>query len=119
MPVSFLSTPQRGHYGRYPDSLSSEERVRDCHLDDDDRGGSPPSDALAAAWGGSEGPRADGRRFVAPVRPRHAAPNPQYFNRGRGVTRYNLLSDQCPGRNAITVPGTLRDSLILLAVVLA
>jgi hypothetical protein len=48
----------------------------------------------------------------------HAAPNPKYFNRGRGVTWYNLLSDQCTGLNAITVPGTLRDSLVLLAVVL-
>lgn len=35
------------------------------------------------------------------------------------VTWYNLLSDQCWGLNAITVPGTLRDSLILLAIVLS
>lgn len=35
-----------------------------------------------------------------------------------GVTWYSLLSDQRTGLNAITVPGTLRDSLILLAVVL-
>jgi TnpA family transposase len=34
------------------------------------------------------------------------------------VTWYNLLSDQFSGLNAITVPGTLRDSLVLLAVVL-
>lgn len=57
-------------------------------------------------------------RFVVPVRTIHAAPNPKYFNRGRGVTWYNLLSDQGTGLNAITVPGTLRDSLVLLAVVL-
>ena len=31
---------------------------------------------------------------------------------------YNLISDQFSGLNAITVPGTLRDSLVLLAVVL-
>ncbi|WP_323166841.1 Tn3 family transposase, partial [Pseudomonas bubulae] len=37
---------------------------------------------------------------------------------GRGVTWYNLISDQFSGLNAITVPGTLRDSLVLLAVVL-
>lgn len=37
---------------------------------------------------------------------------------GRGVTWCNLLSDQFSGLNGITVPGTLRDSLILLAVVL-
>jgi TnpA family transposase len=48
----------------------------------------------------------------------HAGPNPKYFGIGRGVTWYNLLSDQFSGLNAITVPGTLRDSLILLAVVL-
>ena len=74
--------------------------------------------ALARAWGGGDVASADGMRFVVPVRTIHAAPNPKYFNRGRGVTWYNLLSDQCTGLNAITVPGTLRDSLILLAVVL-
>jgi TnpA family transposase len=74
--------------------------------------------ALACAWGGGDVASADGMRFVVPVRTIHAAPNPKYFNRGRGVTWYNLLSDQRTGLNAITVPGTLRDSLILLAVVL-
>ena len=74
--------------------------------------------ALARAWGGGDVASADGMRFVVPVRTIHAAPNPKYFNRGRGVTWYNLLSDQCTGLNAITVPGTLRDSLVLLAVVL-
>ena len=61
---------------------------------------------------------ADGMRFVVPVRSIHAGPNPKYFNRGRGVTWYNLPSDQGSGLNAISVPGTLRDSLVLLAVVL-
>jgi len=74
--------------------------------------------ALARVWGGGEVASADGMRFVVPVRTIHAGPNPKYFNRGRGVTWYNLLSDQCTGLNAITVPGTLRDSLVLLAVVL-
>jgi TnpA family transposase len=74
--------------------------------------------ALAHAWGGGEVASADGMRFVVPVRTVHAGPNPKYFGFGRGVTWYNLLSDQCSGLNAITVPGTLRDSLVLLAVVL-
>ena len=73
---------------------------------------------LAHAWGGGEVASADGMRFVVPVHTVHAGPNPKYFGFGRGVTWYNLLSDQCSGLNAITVPGTLRDSLILLAVVL-
>lgn len=74
--------------------------------------------ALAHAWGGGEVASADGLCFVVPVRTVHAGPNPKYFGFGRGVTWYNLLSDQCSGLNAITVPGTLRDSLILLAIVL-
>jgi len=74
--------------------------------------------ALANLWGGGEVASADGMRFVVPVRTVHAGPNPKYFGVGRGVTWYNLLSDQFSGLNDITVPGTLRDSLILLAVVL-
>jgi TnpA family transposase len=73
---------------------------------------------LAHAWGGGEVASADGMRFVVPVRTVHAGPNPKYFGNGRGVTWYNLISDQFTGLNAITVPGTLRDSLVLLAVVL-
>jgi TnpA family transposase len=69
-------------------------------------------------WGGGEVASADGMRFVVPVRTVHAGPNPKYFGVGRGVTWYNLISDQFSGLNDITVPGTLRDSLILLAVVL-
>lgn len=74
--------------------------------------------ALARGWGGGEVASADGLRFVVPVRTIHSGPNPRYFGRERGVTWYNLASDQYTGLNAITVPGTLRDSLNLLAVVL-
>lgn len=73
---------------------------------------------LARSWGGGDVASADGLRFVVPVRTTHAGPNPLYFGRKRGVTWYNLISDQFTGLNAITVPGTLRDSLHLLAVVL-
>ncbi|GAB3226332.1 hypothetical protein GCM10027295_19880 [Pseudaeromonas pectinilytica] len=73
---------------------------------------------LAQVWGGGEVASADGMRFVVPVRTVYAGPNPKYFGTGRGVTWYNMISDQFSGLNAITVPGTLRDSLVLLAVVL-
>src|SRR6266446_1917041 len=74
--------------------------------------------ALAHTWGGGEIASADGMRFVVPIRTVHAGPNPKYFGPLRGMTWYNLLSDQFTGLNAIPVPGTLRDSLVLLAVVL-
>jgi len=74
--------------------------------------------SLAGLWGGGEVASADGMRFVVPVRSVHSGPNPKYFGVGRGVTWYNLISNQFSGLNDITVPGTLRDSLILLAVVL-
>ena len=61
---------------------------------------------------------ADGLCFVVPVRSVHAGPNPKYFGMGRGVTFYNLGFDQFTGLNAIVVPGTLRDSLVLPALVL-
>lgn len=73
---------------------------------------------LAKKWGGGDIASADGMRFVVPVRSLHSAPNPKYFNQRRGVTWYNLLSNQRTGLNNVTVPGTLRDSLILLGVVL-
>jgi hypothetical protein len=49
---------------------------------------------LANLWGGGEVASADGMRFVVPVRTVHAGPNPKYLGVGRGVTWYNLLSDQ-------------------------
>ena len=73
---------------------------------------------LAQRWGGGDVASADGMRFVVPIRTIHAGPNPKYFGPERGITYYNLVSDQFTGLNAITVPGTLRDSLILLSVVL-
>jgi TnpA family transposase len=73
---------------------------------------------LAQAWGGGEIASADGLRFIGPIRTGHAGPNPKDFGVGRGVTWYNLMSNPCSGLHAMTVPGTLRDSLVLLAVVL-
>ena len=73
---------------------------------------------LAHAWGGGDIASADGMRFVVPVRTVHAGANPKYFGSGRGVTWYNMLSNQYSGLHGIVTPGTMRDSLILLAVVL-
>jgi TnpA family transposase len=73
---------------------------------------------LVHRWGGGEVASADGLRFLVPVRTIHAGPNPKYFGYELGVTYYNLVSDQYTGLNGIVVPGTLRDSLSLLAVVL-
>ena len=73
---------------------------------------------LVQPWGGGEVASADGLRFVVPVRTLHAGPNPKYFGYEHGVTYYNLVSNQFTGLNAVVVPGTLRDSLFLLAVVL-
>jgi TnpA family transposase len=73
---------------------------------------------LAQAREGGEVASADGIRFIVPVKTVHAGPNPKYFGRERGVTYYNLISDQFTGLHGMTVPGTLRDSLILLALVL-
>lgn len=74
--------------------------------------------ATVHAWGGGEVASADGMRFVVPIRTVHARANPKYFGRGRGVTWYNMISDQFSGLNAVVVPGTLRDSLVLLQVLL-
>ena len=73
---------------------------------------------LVHRWGGGEVASADGLRFLVPVRTIHAGPNPKYFGYELGVTYYNLVSDQYTGLSGIVVPGTLRDSLSLLAVVL-
>ena len=81
---------------------------------------------LAKLWGAGDIASADGMRFVAPASAIHAGPNPKYFGQSRGVTWYNLMSNQLrssapsgfSGLNAIVVPGTLRDSLVLLALLL-
>ena len=49
-----------------------------------------------------------------PVRTVNAGPNPKYFGVGRGITYYNFTSDQFTGFHGIVIPGTLRDSLVLL-----
>lgn len=57
-------------------------------------------------------------RFAVPASAIHAGPNPKYFGQARGVTWYNMISDQFSGLGAAVVPGTLRDSLVVLALLL-
>jgi len=70
---------------------------------------------LAQAWGGGEVASADGMRFVVPVRTIHAGWNRKYYGSQRGVTYYNFTGDQFSGFHGIVIPGTLRDSLFILA----
>ena len=73
---------------------------------------------IVAHWGDGQTASADGLRFIAPKSAIHAGPNPKYFGQGRGVTWYNMLSDQYSGLGAMVIPGTLRDSLGILALLL-
>lgn len=73
---------------------------------------------IVSHWGTGDVASADGVRFSAPPTVIHAGPNPKYFQTGRGITLYNLVSDQFTGLNALVVPGTLRDSMFILALLL-
>ncbi len=73
---------------------------------------------LVKAWGDGEVASADGLRFVVPVRTINARPNPKYFKSKRGITWYELTSDQYTGLNGVVIPGTLRDSMYILEVLL-
>jgi TnpA family transposase len=74
--------------------------------------------ALAHAWGGGGNRLCRRHAFRGTDTHRSRRSQSEYFGPLRGMTWYNLLSDQFTGLNAIPVPGTLRDSLVLLAVVL-
>jgi TnpA family transposase len=73
---------------------------------------------IVAHWGDGETASADGMRFAAPASAIHAGPNPKYFGQARGVTWYNMISNQFSGLGGIVIPGTLRDSLVVLALLL-
>lgn len=49
-----------------------------------------------------------------PVRSLHAGPNPKYFGPKHGVTWLNVVSDRVMGLGGLVVPGTLRDSMVIL-----
>jgi hypothetical protein len=69
---------------------------------------------LTKDLGSNELASADGFRFVVPVRSVHAAGNPKYFGRGKGVTYINYTSAGSIGFFGFVVPGTLRDSMVIL-----
>jgi TnpA family transposase len=74
--------------------------------------------AFARALGGGLVASVDGLRFVVPVATVNAAPNPRYFGMRRGVTWLNAVNDQFAGIGAVVVPGTVRDSLYILDLLL-
>ena len=76
-----------------------------------------PGSNLASAWGGGLVASADGLRFVVPVATINAAPNPHYFGLRRGATWLNAVNDQY-SLGAIVIPGTLRDSMYILDLLL-
>jgi TnpA family transposase len=69
---------------------------------------------LTRGLGSTELASADGLRFVVPVRSVHAAANPRYFGRGKGITYVNYTSAGSIGFFGFVVPGTLRDSMVIL-----
>lgn len=73
---------------------------------------------ITRVWGQGNVVSADGVRFVVRGEPIHAGYNPKYFGRKRGVTWYNLVSDQSTGLGGVAVPGTLRDSMVVLGLLL-
>lgn len=73
---------------------------------------------IAQLWGGGLLASVDGLRFVVPVRTLNAGPSPKYFGRKPGLTWLNAVNDQVSGIGAQVVPGTPRDSLHILDVLL-
>ena len=73
---------------------------------------------LAQLWGGGMVASVDGMRFVVPTQTIYAGHNPRYFGRKRGATWLNAINDQVAGIGATVVPGTQRDSLYQLDVLL-
>ncbi|WP_441007492.1 transposase [Saccharopolyspora montiporae] len=73
---------------------------------------------LAQLWGGGMVASVDGMRFVVPTQTVYAGHNPRYFGRKRGATWLNAINDQVAGIGATVVPGTQRDSLYQLDVLL-
>jgi TnpA family transposase len=73
---------------------------------------------LIRCWGNGEVASVDGLRFVVPIHTIKAGPGRKYFANECGVTYLNVTSDQYTELNGIVVTGTLRDSLVLVSLLL-
>jgi TnpA family transposase len=73
---------------------------------------------LAAQWGGGLVASADGLRFVVPVATLNAGPNPRYFGLRRCATWLNAVNDRSAGLGDMVIPGTVRDSMHILDLIL-
>lgn len=68
-----------------------------------------------AHWGNGLLASVDGPRFVRSI---STAPSPKYFGFKRGITWLNAANDQVAGIGQMVVPGTPRDSLHILDMLL-
>ena len=93
------------NYVRAETLAQANTRLVDCQT----------TNRLAQQWGGGEVASADGMRFVTPVQTIHSGPNRKYFGAEHGITYYNFSTDQYAGFHNIVIPGTLRDSIYILA----
>lgn len=73
---------------------------------------------IVHAWGSGEVASVDGVRFVVPVSTIKAGVGRKYFPNARGVTYLGVTADQYTELNGIVVTGTLRDSLVLISLLL-
>jgi TnpA family transposase len=73
---------------------------------------------MVQAWGSGEVASVDGVRFVVPISTIKAGPGRKYFPNERGVTYLGLTADQYTELNGLVVTGTLRDSLVLVSLLL-
>lgn len=100
-----LSWVQQNYF--YAENISrSNARLVDYHTDL----------PLAKTMGSGDIISGDGIRFACAVQSINSGPNKKYFKK-RGLTYYNLTSNQSTGLNGLCVPGTLKDSLYVLDVI--
>jgi TnpA family transposase len=73
---------------------------------------------IAEHWGEGLLASVDGLRFVVPKRTINAGSSPKCYHFKRGITWLNAVNDQVAGIGQMVVPGTPRDSLHILDILL-